>query len=787
MFLGFLERVVGHSQEHRQPARPPRVACVARNQPGNLQSQLALGRLIVDALTDRVDGAFVARYAKWILSDDADKEMVRLPYGFWRKFIEEEMHLVFSQQHRHRCFRALYVYLHRAGGGAATSVTMRAGQRRNAARSSGGSRNSTKAKGMGFALLQFFVDNIQVHSCRSDSTMLLNKAKELREALIDSGMTEESLPKLEEGAGWQWLWRWRREYNIVFKATGMQLKVSWRKILRRAAVYLKNVFRLKFFWRLCHGDAEMKWLSIDQKPAWFNNAGHTGTFSKRGTSDSVVENFAHTRSRYTICTVVQSWVKYSPYTADDPPPLFVLFKGKPGGRIIEEIKAKWQEPSWFNLQVQENGSYREQDVIDALHVLLPQATDASQSIIVILDWYAGHRTENVMEFIHSRGHLVIFHGGGCTPFTQINDTHLHARLQRLLIQLENQISHGRRTDMHLNGRHGLCSLSRVDICSIVATVWRMIDHESVASKGYEQTGPNLPLEGPIRRDQIYSSLRDVYDEIDPAVGLQEMGEKLRDDAGAFVRAGFPHKWADWSHANRLILEHDDETDPIPEGMEAFGYQVVGDDEESDHDSPDGDDDADLGASSDEQGDADGAAAIVGQGAGGDEMHGGDGDGDADPDAPREPATGAGGASGSTDELGLARATEILLADAKKNKDDALYRRLITRRNQSSKEAIEAATDVGKLLQKRALDQRVVDMAVRKRAREDEHRAKADETLAAQRKAEAANRIPWVRLVITEWAGPGALSQQRVSSTWGGIAAGAGLIHINFAQYSLSEH
>ena len=67
--------------------------------------------------------------------------------------------------------------------------------------------------------------------------------------------------------------------------------------------------------------------------------------------------------------------------------------------------------------MQENGSYREQDVIDALHVLLPQATDASQSIIVILDWYAGHRTENVMEFIHIRGHLVIYHGGGCTPFT----------------------------------------------------------------------------------------------------------------------------------------------------------------------------------------------------------------------------------------------------------------------------------------------------------------------------------------------------------------------------------
>ena len=39
----------------------------------------------------------------------------------------------------------------------------------------------------------------------------------------------------------------------------------------------------------------------------------------------------------------------------------------------------------------------------------------------MLDWFSVHRCESVIEFIESRGHIVLFHGGGCTPFTQIND------------------------------------------------------------------------------------------------------------------------------------------------------------------------------------------------------------------------------------------------------------------------------------------------------------------------------------------------------------------------------
>ena len=67
----------------------------------------------------------------------------------------------------------------------------------------------------------------------------------------------------------------------------------------------------------------------DQKPSWFNNSGHTGTYGVVGEkAPSVRENFAKTRERYTILTVVPSWCNYGLDTDAAPPHVFVLFKGK---------------------------------------------------------------------------------------------------------------------------------------------------------------------------------------------------------------------------------------------------------------------------------------------------------------------------------------------------------------------------------------------------------------------------------------------------------------------------
>jgi hypothetical protein len=502
---------------------------------------------------------------------------------------------------------------------------MRAGQRRDARRCKGGEYNATKARGLGFALLQWFVDHVQVLRSRSDSKMLLDRAKEMRQDLLDVGWATRDLPVLEGASGRSWMYRWRRSNNIVMKACGMQLKVAWHKVCKRTKTLMTNIFRLKAFWKLVHPETELKFISADQKPSWFNNSGHTGTFGiKGGKAPSNHENFAKTRERYTILTVVPSSCDYGPETDADPPHVFVLFKGKRKGRILADVRAKADIPGWLHLQVQECGSYREVDVIEALKHLLPPAKSTKESMIVILDWFSAHRCDAVVNFIEGHGHIVLFHGGGCTPFTQVNDTHLHALLQRLLIQLENQLSHAMRTDMHLNHTRGIPTLHRHEIVEIVATAWRMLDHRGIARKGYAQTGPLLPDTGPIRRDQVYKDLRSVWDEIDPPIGMQEMGQKLRDDAQAFVAQGFPHKWSTWEHAKRLIIEHDDGEDAIPEGLEAFGYAVGGDDDDDDG----GDDDAGFDDDDDDVADA----VVGGDGPAGGGADGDDADSDGDYDA-----------------------------------------------------------------------------------------------------------------------------------------------------------
>ena len=218
-------------------------------------------------------------------------------------------------------------------------------------------------------------------------------------------------------------------------------------------------------------------------------------------------------------------------------------------------------------------------VVYALKNVLPFARSTKDSMVVLLDSFAAHLTDGVVETIESRGHIVLYHGGGCTPFTQVNDVILHALLQRYLQRIENQMTHAKRVDMHMNAGAGIPTLHRHEICDIVATAWRMIPHGELSRKGYQQTGPLFPDNGPILRDKVGTDLRKVLDEIDPPLGLQEMGQSLRDDAQAFVDAGYPSKWSRWEHVKRLIEEHDDANEPTPEGLEGFGYDVVYDGEE----------------------------------------------------------------------------------------------------------------------------------------------------------------------------------------------------------------
>ena len=187
-------------------------------------------------------------------------------------------------------------------------------------------------------------------------------------------------------------------------------------------------------------------------------------------------------------------------------------------------------------------------------------------------------------------------------------------------------------------------------------------------------------------------MRTVLDDIDPAIGLQEVGTKIREDAKAFVAAGFPNKWSRWEHAKRLIIEHDGEDDPVPEGFEACGYEIdheSSDDDDDDDDYHDDGDDGDgkedvIPALDGDDGDPGGGAE---SGADADDrMCGSDaarGVEEGDADAPREALDSDAAA------LKVAEAREVMIAHFRATRDDTSLRRMLRLRDDAKTEEKES--------------------------------------------------------------------------------------------------
>ena len=183
--------------------------------------------------------------------------------------------------------------------------------------------NSVKCPELSKLLYCWFIDCVQALRCRVDSNLMKMHAQALRQRFLAQGFPPTELPKLEGEAWKSWYRKWRKRNSVTFKQKVKHLKVSWAKIMVRVRLYLKNVFALRFLWQKCFGDRPMRWISWDQKPAWFNNTALDGSYGVRGHAPTVREIACHSRQRFTICTCVDS------ATAEDdpdPPLVGMLFK-----------------------------------------------------------------------------------------------------------------------------------------------------------------------------------------------------------------------------------------------------------------------------------------------------------------------------------------------------------------------------------------------------------------------------------------------------------------------------
>ena len=686
-----------------------------------------------------------------------------LPYGFWRRFFTDDLQIQFTSRKRMQYSRALKLYMLRKSEGADTMAAMRGTRDRGSFRGSGGFLNARKAAGLGFALLQFFVDHVQRLMCRADSDMMMKKARELRADLLHGGWKEQDLPNLDGNAGAQWFMRWRERYGIVRKVVGMKLQVPWVKVKRRIRVLLGNIFRLRALWELCHPGIPMRFISADQKPSYYNNAGHTGTFAKKGGSQPRVrENFAKTRERYSILTSVPSFGHGNP---DVPPKVAILFKAKPNGLIIRKLKESTRLKPWMHVQVQESGSYRSADMVEALDWMLPQAHESKDSIVVLLDWAGCHLTEEVFSLVRLKGHVLLHHGGGSTPFTQINDTHLHALVARLLIQVENDWALKERERLLDLGQNKTPELSREEILSIVQTAWLSIDHARVAEKGYKQTGPTMPLTGTVAPEDVFKDLLRAMEEMDPSSNPLEVGMASRDKDVAFVREGWDAgKWTQWSDCHKLIQDQDgleealEYEEALEEGLEGVEDCVDDEDSEPTDDSGDENDGGDGGDGNDGGGPDRLSAKPDGHVANHDAFGEGDAEGTGGPSGvngginPGSYEIAAGSGASGDQPMRLASARELLYKEAMRTKDDVMLRHVRKRMREETQNQRDAATKVSVLLLERAKGQRDAESRRRKEALEEERLAAKDleESKVLRAKAEQATaeaRLESLRLTI----------------------------------------
>ena len=351
----------------------------------------------------------------------------------------------------------------------------------------------------------------------------------------------------------------------------------------------------------------------------------------------------------------------------------------------------------------------------------------------MLDWYSGHRTEEVEALLMRKGHVLLFHGGGTTPFTQINDTHLHAQVQRLMVAIENLWAHSQQKAARAAGHKITPCPKRDDTCRIVQSMWMSVDHARVAAKGYKQLGPLMAFDGPVDRADVFSDLLSVLEEIDPPDFPGGVGVALREEAKAYVQAGYDaYKWRNWDDVSRLIEEHDCDDHPEDEeGMEAFNNVDLTDDSSNSDGGADDGDDGDLWEEAATRDDAAPVATIL----------------DSDDEVGGDPIPTAAAVPGGPTPDELEKARQVLIQYHKTTGEDSFLRRLYEESARSIRDKKDGATDSACALKKRmhAIEEeenkrrKANREAERLAANEDEEkkekRARAQEAASIARAAE----------------------------------------------------
>ena len=109
---------------------------------------------------------------------------------------------------------------------------------------------------------------------------------------------------------------------------------------------------------------------------------------------------------------------------------------------------------------------------------------------------------------------------------------------------------------------------------LVKHVWESLNHSDISKTGYQQTGPELPLYGPIEMSDIARDLRDLVREMCPHLDPTHVGTQIRQEAYDVVEtlwnAGIVTSWKNY----RLVVEDHADHRACGEGEEAMPWVSI---------------------------------------------------------------------------------------------------------------------------------------------------------------------------------------------------------------------
>ena len=185
-----------------------------RNRSACVDEQVSLGTRFYTHLQHEVG---VQRAKEILISRRDGQERIRMPRGMYEGFCKHGWNLE-STKVRHKVLERVFTVLALRMTFGSTPLALRGTDQGMRRRKKRWTPQNCKAHGLSFMLLEFFIDEVQQLYCRADSTMLMNRARELKADLLNSGhFTAGELPKLTGSAGKSWFRRWRKQYRIVTK------------------------------------------------------------------------------------------------------------------------------------------------------------------------------------------------------------------------------------------------------------------------------------------------------------------------------------------------------------------------------------------------------------------------------------------------------------------------------------------------------------------------------------------------------------------------------------------